>query len=59
MRRIRRPDDNSRGKEQNVREDSSAGREPETARAELLSKDTVFGLEIVDHLALLLVNPAG
>ena len=33
--------------------------EPETARTELLSKDAILGLEIVDDLALLLVDPAG
>ena len=33
--------------------------EPETARTELLSKDAILGLEIVDHLALLLAEPAG
>src|SRR6516162_10917443 len=33
--------------------------EPETARTELLSKDAIFSLEIIDHLALLLVDPAG
>src|SRR5262249_42628889 len=33
--------------------------EPGTALTELLSKDAILGLEIVDHLALLLVDPAG
>jgi hypothetical protein len=33
--------------------------EPETARTQLLSKDAILGLEIVDDLALLLVDPAG
>jgi hypothetical protein len=33
--------------------------EPETARTELLSKDAILGLEIVDDLALLLVDRAG
>ena len=33
--------------------------EPETARTELLSKHAILSLEIVDHLALLLVDPAG
>jgi hypothetical protein len=33
--------------------------EPETPRPELLSKDAILGLEIVDHVALLLVDPAG
>ena len=32
---------------------------PEPAGTELLSKDAILGLEIVDHLALLLVDPAG
>jgi hypothetical protein len=33
--------------------------EPGTARTELLSKDAILGLEIVDHLTLLVVDPAG
>ena len=33
--------------------------EPEAARTELFSKDAILGLEIVDHLALLLAEPAG
>ena len=33
--------------------------EPGTARTELLSKDAILGLEIVDYLALLLVDPSG
>jgi hypothetical protein len=33
--------------------------EPETTRTELLSKDTILGLQILNHLALLLVDPAG
>ena len=32
---------------------------PETARPKLLSKNPILGLEIVDHLALLLAEPAG
>src|SRR4051812_33647678 len=33
--------------------------EPETTRTELLSEDTILGLKIVNHLALLLVDPSG
>jgi hypothetical protein len=33
--------------------------EPETTRTELLSKDAILGLEIVNHVALQLVGPAG
>ena len=33
--------------------------ESETRRTDLLSKDAILGLEIINHLALLLVDPAG
>jgi hypothetical protein len=32
---------------------------PETARTELLSKNAILRLKIVNHLALLLVDPGG
>src|ERR1700704_4252847 len=34
-------------------------RESQRSRSELLSEHAILGLEIVDHLALLLVDPAG